>query len=293
MKTIQNSHTFFFHPQVVSLFGKGHFICKMLLLTIIFSGLFGCKSSKDIARKPSESDVKRLEQFVFTNGNFDRLNSKVEFKFIPKEGVSAGMKGTLKMRRDSCLILSVQPFAGIEAVKCLIRKDSVFIVSRLHQTYAVEDLSRLKNAKYLNIELIQAILSNRIFVPGTAKPTINDLNKFEWHKLKEGDYFRWPDENYILDFCLNDDGEYSELRASSPERQEKIKVVYNLFQEEEAGKFPHQVLLSTEGLKRSFKIQITYLKPNFNSSTDFRFDIPSKYKKVTTEELIKRFQTML
>lgn len=273
--------------------GKSLSFFKILAFTLVLSTSFGCRSSKEITKKPSETEVKHLEQLVYTNGNFDVLSSKVEFKFIPKEGVSAGMKGTLKMRRDSCIILSVQPFAGIEAVKCLIRKDSIFIVSRLHQTYAVEDLSKLKNAQYLNLELVQALLSNRVFVPGKPKPSTNDLNKFEWHKQKGGDFFRWPDENYILDFCMNDNGEYSELRASSPERLEKIKVLYNFFQEQEKGKFPYQVQVSLEGPEKSYKMQVTYLKPNFDSPTDFRFDIPSKYKKVTTEELIKRFQTML
>jgi hypothetical protein len=212
---------------------------------------------------------------------------------MPKEGVSAGVKGSLKMRRDSCLILSVQPFAGIEAVRCLVRRDSLFVVSRLHQTYAVENLSNIKNARYLNFDLVQALLSNRVFVPGQPKPTEKDLKMFEWHKVKGGDYFRWPDENYILDFCLNDDGQYSVLRASSPESQEKIQVNYNLFQEKDKDQFPSQIVLSTEGLQKSFKLQITYLKPSFDTTTDFRFEIPSKYKKVKLEDLVKRFQTML
>jgi hypothetical protein len=40
-------------------------------------------------------------------------------------------------------------------------------------------------------------------------------------------------------------------------------------------------------------MQIFYLKPSFDAKTDFRFDIPAKYKKVTTEELIQRFQNLL
>ncbi|HEY5498907.1 MAG TPA: DUF4292 domain-containing protein [Bacteroidales bacterium] len=270
-----------------------HPIYLTLLLTFMVSGFYGCRSSKDIAKKPTENEVKHLEQLISNDTDFGSLDSKVEFKFIPKEGVSAGMKGTLKMRRDSCMIFSVQPFAGIEAVKCMIRKDSFFIVSRLHKTYAVEDLSQLKNARYLNMELVQAILSNNIFVPGVTKPTEKDLNKFEWHKVKEGNYFRWPDENYLLDFCINEDGQYNELRASNPENKEKIKVSYNSFEKRGFLLFPNQVTVSVEGLKQTLKVQITYLKTEFNTPTNFKFEIPSKYKKLTTDELIKRFQSML
>jgi len=264
-----------------------------LLLSLVFSGFYGCHSTKDVAKKATEKDVKRLEEMVIDENGFSILSSKVEFKFSPKEGVSAGMKGTFKMRRDSCMIFSVQPFAGIEAVKCLIRRDSIFIVSRLHKTYAVEDLKKIQNAKYLNLELIQALLSNRIFVPGVQKPTEKDLSRFESHKVKSGNYYRWPDQDYIVDFCINDDGQYNQLKISNPDKQEKVSVTYNLFQDQGKSQFPYQIVLSTEGSKKMFKFQMTYLKPNFDTSTSFLFEIPAKYKKVTTEELIKKFQGML
>jgi len=293
MKRPENPRTLFTDQFFTLVSCKFLPVCKVLLLTIVFSGVIGCRSNKDIVRPPSEKETKRLEQLVFENGNFEYLNSRVEFMFFPKEGVSAGMKGTLRMRRDSCLILSVQPFAGIEAVRCLIRKDSLFVVSRLHQTYAVEDLGHLKYAQYLNIELIQSILSNRIFVPGKPKPTANDLNKFEWHKQKDGNFFRWPDENYIFDFCMNDEGQYSEFRASNPEIQEKLAITYSLFEEKGTDKFPYRVLFSVERPEKTVKFQITYLRPNFDTPADLRFDIPSRYKKVTIPELVKRFQSML
>lgn len=261
-------------------------------------GGFACKSSKEVARKVSESDVRRLEQYVFSGDEFQRVSSKVEFKFVPKEGVSAGMKGMVKIRRDSCLVLSFQPFAGIEAARCLIRKDSMFIMSRFHQTYAVEELTHLKAARYLNLELLQAVLLNKVFMPGRSQSHLADLSRFEWHKQKEGSYFRWPDEDFILDFCIDEEGRYSCLRASCPEKKEKINVQYGLFDKKGTKKgmetdFPKQVLLSLESPERNMKLQITYLKPDFDDSEDFRFEIPLKYKKVTPEEWIKRFQGML
>ncbi|MDD4922866.1 MAG: DUF4292 domain-containing protein [Bacteroidales bacterium] len=293
MKRLQNARFLYSYPKAVELSGKICFLCKIILLAFVFSGIVGCRSAKEMAKKTSESDVKQLEQLVFEHGNFEYLNSRVEFKFIPRAGVSAGMKGTLKMRRDSCLIISVQPFAGIEAVKCLVRKDSIFIVDRLHQAYAAEDFSQFKYAQYLNVELIQAILSNRIFIPGKTKPATNDFKKFEWHKNKEGNFLRWPDENFIFEFSLNEDAQYNEFRASNPETKEKIKINYSLFQEKTSGAFPCQILLSTENLEKTFQFQITYSKPSFDPQADFRFSIPSKYKKVTTSELIQRFQSML
>jgi len=293
MNRLQNLQILFSHIHTAFFSGKVISILKILSLVLVFSGVIGCRSSKDVVKKPSVSDVKRLDQLVFEHGNFEYLSSKVDFKFMPKAGVSAGMRGTIKLRRDSCLIISIQPFAGIEAVKCLIRKDSIFIVSRLHQTYAVEDLSVLKGFPYLNLELVQSILFNKIFVLGKTNLTPKDLSKFEWHKQKDGNYFRWPDQDYIFDFCLNNEGLYSDFKASNPEKKQKIQITYSLFQDKTAGEMPYRILFSNEGFKNAFKFQMTYLKPNFETPDSFRFEIPSKYKKETTIELFKRFQKML
>jgi hypothetical protein len=264
-------------------------------MTVVFSFLllFGCKSAKEVVKPASTSDVKKIGHYLFQNGDFQTLESKVEFRFSPKEGVGAGMKGTIKMRRDSCLLFSVQPFAGIEAVKCLINKDSMVLVSRLHQVYAVEDLRQFDYKEYLNLEALQAILSNRMFVPGDKAPDERKISRFERHDNKEGYFFRWAEDAFILDFMVNKDNQYCMLKAHRPEKNQTVVVSYNLFQDELFGSFPHQFVFSTEGFSKTWQIQITYLRPIFDSTTDFRFEVPSRYKKVTTTELIQRFQNML
>lgn len=275
---------------------RSHFIyilyCSFLGLLLI-TGFSGCRSSKDIVKRPSASQSKMLEQLVNGNGNSGKMDSKVVFRLTPKEGVSVDVKGSLKIKRDSCMIFSFQPFAGIEAVRCLIRKDSIFIMSRLHQVYSVEGLQNNKYSQLLNFELLQAILTNRIFIPGQSKPSAHDLNRFESHERKEGEYFRWNQGHLNLDFYLNDAKQYCSFKATDIDQKIMIEAVYSLFHEVSTINFPTRLDFNAEGLDKKYQLQITYLKPNFDSDIDFRFEIPSRYKKVTTSELIQRFQKML
>ncbi len=256
-------------------------------------GLSGCRSSKEVTRKVATGDVKKLESFLHQTSPFKTLDSKVEFKFNPKQGVGASMKGSIRMSKDSCILLSIQPFAGIEAVKCLIVRDSIIIVSRLHKLYSIEKLSQFAYKDYVNISAIQDVLTNRIFVPGDQNPNERKIARFDRFKHKDTEGFRWAENSYILDFIVNSDDQYATLKAYRPEGDQRVYVNYSLFSKENEVDFPHMMAFTMEGFKANYNLQVTYMKPQFNNVTDFRFEIPSSYKKVSTTELIKRFQDLI
>lgn len=265
-----------------------------LIIGLVFAvGLAGCRSTKEVTRKVASNEVKKLEGYLHSSTPFKTMDSKVEFKFNPKQGVGASMKGTIRMSKDSCIILSIQPFIGFEAVKCLIVRDSVILVSRMHKLYSVEKLSTFAFKEYLSISAIQDILVNRIFVPGDPNPNERKIARFDRFKHKDVEGFRWAENSYILDFIVNKDNQYASLKAYRPEWDQQVFVNYSLFSNENEVDFPHTMAITTEGFKANYNLQVTYMKPQFNTATDFRFEIPSSYKKVTTSELIKRFQDLI
>lgn len=269
------------------------FLFGAVFVVALSVGMTGCRTSKDMTRKVASADVKKLEGFLHQTTPYQTLDSKVEFKFNPKQGVGASMKGSIRMSKDSCILISIQPFAGFEAVKCLIVRDSIVLVSRLHKLYAVENLSQFAYRDYVNISALQDILTNRIFVPGDQKPNDRKIARFDRFRQKETEGFRWAENSYILDFVVNKENQYATLKAYRPEWDQQVFVNYSLFSVENQVDFPHLLIFSSEGFKVNYNLQITYLKPQFDAATDFRFDIPSSYKKVTTKELIKRFQNLI
>ncbi|MCX6308962.1 MAG: DUF4292 domain-containing protein [Bacteroidia bacterium] len=269
------------------------FLFGVVFVVALSTGLIGCRTSKEITRKVASGDVKKLEGFLHQSTPFQTLDSKVEFKFNPKQGVGASMKGSIRMSKDSCILISIQPFAGFEAVKCLIVRDSIVLVSRLHKLYAVEKLSQFAYKDYVNISVVQDILTNRIFIPGDQNPNARKIARFDRFHKNETEGFRWAENSYILDFVVNKENQYVTLKAYRPEWDQQVFVNYSLFSAENEIDFPHVMAITTEGFKVNYNLQITYLKPQFNTATDFRFDIPSSYKKVSTTELIKRFQNLI
>jgi hypothetical protein len=264
-----------------------------VLTVALLMGFVGCRSTKEITRKVASNDVKKLEAYLHSSTPFKTLDSKVEFKFNPRQGVGASMKGSIRMCKDSCIILSIQPFAGFEAVKCLIVRDSIVLVSRLNKLYSVEKLSQFAYKDYVSISALQDILTNRIFVPGDQRPNERKIARFDRFIHKDTEGFRWAENSYILDFIVNKDNQYATLKAYRPEWDQQVFVNYSLFSAENEIDFPHMVAITTEGFKANYNLQVTYMKPQFDSDTDFRFEVPASYKKVSTTEIIKRFQNLL
>jgi hypothetical protein len=244
-------------------------------------------------RKSNSGDVQKLESYLHQTLAVQSLESKVEFRLNPKAGVGVSANGSIRVLKDSCIILSVQPFLGIEAVKCLITKDCVVVVNRLQKEYAVQRLEDSSYKEYLSIQALQDVLLNRMFVPGDVNPDDRKLARFDRLQQKEADGFRWSESSFILDFLFNEDKQYGHLKAYRPEKSETVDVRYSDFKRESFGDFPRRVDVSTAGFKQNTKLQVFYTRPQFNATSDFGFNIPSSYKRVGIAELVKRFQEMI
>lgn len=270
------------------------FTCLIFMFALLLISLSGCRSSKGFVKKPSKHDMELIRQLVLEAPAFNTINSKMEFKIFPKEGVSVGMKGAMRIHRDSCLILSLQPFAGIEVLKCLIRPDSLFVLSRLHSVYSAESIDKLPYSELMPYYLLESILTNRIFIPGKPKPENEDIERFLSYKGKEGDYISLTQDSFNLSFHIDEDQQqYDQLRVGTENSLKAIEVKYSMFERIDAVIYPRLIEMSTERANKKLKIDLFFLDPSFDKTTDFKFVIPSKYKKVTLDELIKKFSDML
>lgn len=261
-----------------------------LLLVVLTTG---CRTSKQVVTKPSRQDMDVLKGLLIEKPAVKQLNSKVDFWFSSREGISTSMKGAIKLSTDSCMILSLQPFAGIEIARCLIRPDSLVVVSRMHQIYATESLSKLPFSAYDLYNILEDVLTNRLFIPGNNKPSDKDLKRFSWVKSKESTNLILSQRDYALTYVLNDDQQYHRMSLATGDSTQFVYVNYDDFKSTKDLEFPNRLDMQVLGGGKTLRLKVGYQKPTFNAATDMSFPIPDKYRKVTLQELIKRFQDML
>lgn len=266
-------------------------LAATLALVLVLST--GCRSSRQVVTKPSRQDMDVLKHQLVEQPAVRQLNSKVDFWFSSREGISTSLKGSIKLSVDSCMVLSLQPFAGIEIARCLIRPDSLVVVSRMHQLYAAESLSNLSFSAYNLYHMVEKVLTNRMFIPGNSHPSEKDLKRFTWVKGKDQTTLTLSQRDYVIDFVLNDDQQYNQMRYETADAAARVFVVYEGFSKKKQLAFPSQLDVRSVGGGRTLRLKVTYQKPTFNTDTDMSFPIPSKYRQVTLQELVQRFQNML
>lgn len=267
---------------------------RLFSIILIASVLFtGCRATKEVAKKPTKQDIELLKQAVLDEPAFKTINSKMEFRIYPKEGVSAGMKGSLKLSRDSCMIISLQPFAGIEIVRCLIRPDSIFVVNKLQSLYSAESIDKVPYPDILNYKTLESIVTNRIFIPGKKKAESGDLDKFMSYKGKEGQYYSIVKDSFNISYHFDKDQQYNNMKVGTENILKALEVNYSMFERSNAGVFPRMVELQTENSGKKLRVSFLFMEPSYDKKTDFRFPVSSKYEKVSMKEMIEKFSNML
>ena len=89
--------------------------------------------------------------------NYLSTKSKVTFK---DDNTALSFTATIRVKRDSVIWMSLSPALGIEAVRGLITRDSIYIINRLERTYSVLDFASLSRKFNFDIHygLVQAML---------------------------------------------------------------------------------------------------------------------------------------
>ncbi|MCQ2224692.1 MAG: DUF4292 domain-containing protein [Paludibacteraceae bacterium] len=235
----------------------------------------------------------------------DALPSLSYETFGAKASVSMGglsVNANLRMKRDSCLSISIQPFAGVEVARLFVTNQEVCLVDRINKRYAVMDLSSTDEVpseylKLLSVRKLQALLTNQLFLldERDAVATKSDFSATEiadsW-LLQYAD----PKSRFSQEFTLN--GAQRVKNGSVSSSQGSIRWDYLQFEPLGNGyPFPMEVnLLVTQSSTyqggyhspqtSAMELGVTYKKIELNKDYSFSNPIPKGYQKVSVRKIL-------
>jgi Domain of unknown function (DUF4292) len=185
-----------------------------------------------------------------------------------------------RIKKDSLIWFSISGF-GIEAVRGIITKDSLFAIDKLHREYYKFDFESLsQNFNFdLNFDILQALVLGNLPVKKKGK------NKYV---KRENDYYllHQQDGNVLIDNYIGDSNRKLRKLQLSKEAQaeNKVTMTFNDFQKINEHIFPYESLVtvgyqSTKDQKfYETLIELKHKKVEFpNDSPGFPFSIPKNY----------------
>ena len=245
------------------------------LIFIFFLIIVACKKPPITTL---DAEKEKIKNFQVQEINFTYLTAKAKINFKDSENdINAGVN--IRIKKDSIIWVSLVPLLGIEASRCLITKDSIFLLDRLNNHYYEYDYTSLE--KKINIRLNYKILESMILgnLPYTKseKDQLSILPNEDYYLLHQN-HGNINIENYVKISSMKLE------RLQLKETQKELHIVYNNFAPLNDFLFAYNSLINLtyphhSGIQ-STKISIQYNKVELTDKIlNFPFNVPAKYSK--------------
>lgn len=254
-------------------------------LAVILSALCltGCRSVKQAGVK---ADTNRTE-YIETARRLLSAPSVTEFTTPATYGLSGNkVGGQIRMRRDQSIQLGVSVLiADVARVEFL--PDRVVITDRVHSTWAVCHYADIpyRNELGLDFEVIQAIMWNRMFVPGCSDADdaafmLNDVSQ------SADGIVTYREKEYGYLFTVNANGDL--VQTSNASSHFSFRIDYSDFQSlAEDYRFPKTLTVTVTTSARTLSATLEMTSPNTQIRTwANETPVSSRFKRVTLDELL-------
>lgn len=269
----------------------------MKLLIILVTGavlVSSCRSTRKIqtaigakkdtvetvrAVNPKEDSIRYIRetyrQLLANNIEFETFSAKINTDYQGGDGKKYDVNLFVRMKKDSLIWVSVNGALGIEGMRVLINRDSVFILNKLDKEYQVRSISYLQEvaALPLNLHTVQQlIIGNPVFLDSNI--ISYSTNGSEVSLLNEGQWFR-----HLISMNNNDHVVlHSKLDDVNELRSRACFLTYSDYETDKGVKFSKNRSISVTE-KTRLDVKLNFKQYAFNELLSYPFSVPKNYKR--------------
>jgi hypothetical protein len=137
----------------------------LIIALAMMAGIYGCRTPRTVPEVTPISNAGKILLEVHANqADFTYLSTRFSGTVV-FENKTHSIAGSMRMKKDSAIYVSIAPVLGIEIARAIITPDSVKLVNRLESTYYMGDLRILSEMFNADVDfyMLQALLSGNDF----------------------------------------------------------------------------------------------------------------------------------
>ena len=256
---------------------------SLYIILIISLLLFSCKTKKNLVDVKKTEMLQVYDSIVSKYLNYETLYLKSSVKYY-SEKKNLNLKASIKIKKDSIIIISLSPGLGIEVARIMLTNDSVFILDRLSSQCTKADYKYFTDEYKIDVMYsdIQSILTNELFIlPKNDLKTSNDfIQNFNFGNGANKYNFYRKTNNSIENLISIDSHNYFIQKYLIIDIPKKRNLTINYIDNysKEFSNFPKKIDIISSFNGNENKILLNYSKIGLNKKLNFSFKIPSKYK---------------
>ena len=280
------------------------------LLVVIVLIMFSCRTTRHIStEKVRIMGAGRL--YTLVTENYLPYNS-ISIKFyvnIKFDDVERSISGTLRIRKDSLIWISITPALGIEMARIQFTPDSIMFMNKLKDEYFKKSYDYFDNKFQTDLSFndLQAFFSNEIFLYSETDEEHNEkinadnkekgffrktfipstdsnmyvLKTHRKHKIK-----KYIKKNKTTDLIVEtlhitpDIFKISKVAINDYGEKRTLNIQYFDFIDVNSKAMPSKINIDINTAEKHLTTEIKYNKITVNSDVSFPFKIPDKYKRI-------------
>jgi hypothetical protein len=268
-------------------FPAGLFI-GLILIPVIFS----CRTPRKIAKEPiKEYGADYLFAMLKENEfRYKWFAARFNLDLIIDRKKNS-FNGQIRMRKDSCLWVTLSPALGIEMARVILSQDSVKFINRINNTYFAGNWEMVNNMLQISVDfdVIQALLIGNdltFYEDGKFRASYDskEYNLVTSGRGKLKKYVKNQEEDeriYIQNIYLNTETfKITSMKIKEIKKDnKKLDAIYSSFRQVENQLFPHRVSYDIVA-DSPIRVELAYSRISIGNELNFPFTIPVKYSQL-------------
>jgi hypothetical protein len=271
-------------------------IANKLLIILCATILFGCAAKKQIVveRRADTAIVKAVpvtspqtNGTVVDNFKIDKINT-IKLKqttfnsFSGKASAKLNINGkednvtmNIRIKSGEGIWISVTAVLGVEVARAVITPDSIKMMNKLESTYLKKPFDYIYqySSPQINYRTIESALI------GNAIPEL--LNNDAVLKHDNGNLVLSGNlQELVYNLVIGSDLRTTQTSMSNPTAGQSIEITNSKFIQSGTHVIPSQITISSAEKDQNIKVELHYIKTEFDMPVEFPFAIPARYSPV-------------
>jgi len=268
-----------------------HKLIIISMLTLLM--MVGCKSTKMVSKQavPTKTTTvasEMIDQVSKTEPQFKTANiSKMSMAFNVNER-EINVSAVCKIKKDSAIFLSIQPFMGIEMFKAEFKPDSVKVFDKMNHKYYVSDYSFFSKRFGVDVDFysFQALLSARFFCIG-KKDAVTDSCRVS--KLENGqNQIEYNSGNMVQQTQVSPLNVIQQVLLKAKNSDYQLQTDYKNYTLVNGVSFPQTIALQASSQKSKASCDFSILRVEFNSDLKLTGTNHDRYTLGNIDQLLKK-----
>lgn len=258
-------------------------VCALLILS-------GCKTTRSLSKIPTITTpisqvIEQIQknQPQFKTANISKMSLALEMG-ERKINVSA----TCKIKKDSAVFISIQPFLGIELFKAELTTDSMRVFDKMNHRYYVVDYDYFNKRFGVKVDFysLQSLLTAQFFCIGKKEiqvdsckliPMAGGQNKIEYEN-----------NNMLQSTTLMPLYFIQQVILKAKNSTYQLETTYADFTVVTGINFPQNILLQATNENTKATCDFSILRVEFNTDLKFSPTNPDRYTRGDIDQLLKK-----